>query len=381
LTAARSPGKWSFKTESLEIARVAGCFKTIAPSGSPRLVRRVILPNVRCLRKQCWLVLFLLSVAPAIASDRVGDIEFFGYKGLDIEKIRKALPVHEGDEYSDRLKNEVRQAVAGALGKEPTDVAVECCDEKGNLLLFIGLPGASNRGFTYDAEPKGKERLPSDIMNLYSRLDLALEAAVRRGGQSAEEDDSNGYALIKDPRARSLQLAVRKWAIKHERELMRVLEFSSAVEARRVASDALGYARQSHEQILALVRAARDPDDDVRNNATRALGVLVRSNAVLAAEISPDTFIEMLNSGKWTDRNKGTALLMQLTGDRTSYLIMKIRSVAFDSLLEMAAWRRPGHAYFARMVLGRVAGLPEDRLKQLAWDGPVDGIIEAARSR
>lgn len=134
-------------------------------------------------------------------------------------------------------------------------------------------------------------------MNLYGRLDHEIEAAVRRGGQAAEEDDSNGYALVKDPTVRSLQLAVHQWAIKRERELLRVLEFSSAVEHRRVASDAVGYARQSQDQILALVRAARDPDDEVRNSATRALGVLVRSNATLASEIPPDTFIDMLNSG------------------------------------------------------------------------------------
>jgi len=84
-----------------------------------------------------------------------------------------------------------------------------------------------------------------------------------------------------------------------------VLEFSSAVEHRRVASDAVGYARQSQDQILALVRAARDPDDEVRNNATRALGVLARSNAALASEIPADTFIDMLNSGVWTDRAVG----------------------------------------------------------------------------
>jgi hypothetical protein len=160
-----------------------------------------------------------------------------------------------------------------------------------------------------------------------------------------------------------------------------VLEFSSAVEHRRVASDAVGYARQSQDQILALVRAARDPDDDVRNNATRALWVLVRSNAALASEIAADTFIDMLNSGIWTDRNKGAALLEQLTARRNSYLLTKIRAVALDSLVEMARWRRPSHAYAARIVLGRVAGLPEDRLKGLAWNGPVDAIIEAAGRR
>jgi hypothetical protein len=324
-----------------------------------------------------WLLIVPLAAGPAIASDHIGDIEFFGYKGLDIAKIRATLPVHEGDEYLDRTKEQVRQAVSRTIRKEPTDVAVICCDEKGNRLLSIGLPGTSYKRFVYNPNPTGDERLSSDILNVYGPLDHALEAAVRRGGHAAEEDDSRGYALVKDPTARSLQLAVRRWAIKHERELLRVLEFSSAVEHRRVASDAVGYTRQSQDQILALVRAARDPDEEVRNNATRALGVLVRSNAALASQIAPDTFIDMLNSGIWTDRNKGTALLFEFTASRNSDLLAKIRSVALDSLVEMASWHRPSHAYFARMVLGRVVGLPESRLKELAWNGPVDAIIRA----
>jgi hypothetical protein len=320
----------------------------------------------------------MLVATPAMASDHIGDIEYFGYQGLDLAKVRQAVPVHPGDAYSDGTKEQVRQAVAVAIGKDPTDVAPVCCDEKGSRLLYIGLPGASSRSFAYNPEPKGKERLPAGIVELYTRLDHALEAAVHRGGHAAEEDDSNGYALVNDPSARALQLAVHDWAVGHERELLQVLEDSSAVEQRRVASDAAGYLRQSHGQILALVRAARDPDDEVRNNATRALGVLVRSNAALAAQIPADTFIGMLNSATWTDRNKAASLLMQLTAARNTDLLAKLRASALDSLIEMARWREAGHAYFARMVLGRVAGLPEDRLQGLAWNGPVDAIIEAA---
>ena len=29
------------------------------------------------------------------------------------------------------------------------------------------------------------------------------------------------------------------------------------------------------------------------------------------------------------------------------------------------------------MVLGRIAGLPQDRLNDLAWNGPVETIVEA----
>jgi hypothetical protein len=72
--------------------------------------------------------LLLFAGLQALASDRVGDIEFFGYKGLDIAVLRKALPVHEGDEYSSRTQELVRQAIGASLGSEPTDVAAICCD-------------------------------------------------------------------------------------------------------------------------------------------------------------------------------------------------------------------------------------------------------------
>jgi hypothetical protein len=218
-------------------------------------------------------------------------------------------------------------------------------------------------------------------VKLYDRLGHALEAAVRRGGNAAEEDGSKGYALIKDPAARSLQLAVRRWAIDHEGQLLRVLQFSSSAEHRRIASDALGYARQSRRQILALVHAASDADEDVRNNAARAVSVLVKSNPALASAVDPVAFIRMVNSGVWTDRNKGAWALMQLTAARNPAVLARIRAEAFDSLTEMALWRRPGHACFARMVLGRIAGIQEDRLEKLAWDGPVEAIVEAAGKR
>lgn len=321
----------------------------------------------------------VLSVTPAAASERVGDIEFFGHKGLNTAELREAIPVHEGDEYSEGTEDLVRQAVVRAMGKEPTDVAAVCCDDEGNRLFFIGLPGANYQRFTYDAGPTGSERLPAEIIRLHERLDQALEAAVRKGGDAAREDDSKGYALVNDPDARSLQLELREWAVGHEKELMQVLASSSDTGHRRVASNALGYARQSGKQLLALAFAARDIDSEVRNNATRALGVLVRSNAELAAQIPPQTFIEMLNSGIWSDRNKGAALLMEMTAGRDPDLLATIRAQALDSLVEMASWRRSGHSFFARIILGRIAGLPEEELIELAWQGPVESIIDAVK--
>jgi hypothetical protein len=319
----------------------------------------------------------LFGAVSLAAGPHIGDIEFFGYSGLDLAKVRASLPVHEGDAFPERGRQSVRAAVTGAIGKEPTDVNAVCCDQ-GKILLYIGLPGGSNRAFAYNPVPTGPDRLPPEIMKLHAQFDRALEKAVRKGGDAATEDDSNGYALFKDPAVQTVQLQYRTWAVDHEQEVFRVLESSSVPEDRRVAGELAGYTKQSPEQNRALLRAARDPDTVVRNNVTRALEVILTANAKLAADIPADTFIEMLNSGLWTDRNKGCALLMRLTEERDAALLAKIRAQAFDSLVEMASWREAGHAWFARIVLGRVAGIPEEQLRVMASRG-AEEIVAAAR--
>jgi hypothetical protein len=311
----------------------------------------------------------------------IGTIEFFGHKGIDVAALRGALPIHEGDEYDEAAMKPVRQVIRSTINKEPTDVNVTCCDNDRRLLVYIGLPGTSYRPFAFNTPPGGNARLSAPIVDLEARLDKAIEAAVRKGGEGVQEDDSRGYALVKDPAARALQLSVRRYAVAHDEELLRTLASAGDVEQRRMASEALGYARQSRRQVDALIHAARDPDDEVRNNATRALGVLAKSRTVVARAIPPATFIEMVSAGAWTDRNKGAMLLEQLTASRDPALLNNLRANALDSLVEMAEWRESGHAYFARMIVGRIAGIPEVRLEQLASDGPVGTIIDALHAR
>ncbi len=56
--------------------------------------------------------------------------------------------------------------------------------------------------------------------------------------------------------------------------------------------------------------------------------------------------------------------------------LIALRTQALTSLLEMAQWPR-GHAYPFLLILGRVAGIAEGRLTQLADDGQVDEILKA----
>jgi hypothetical protein len=321
---------------------------------------------MRCLR----IVLLLAVAGVAVTRDRIALIEFFGYQGLDVEAIRKALPVREGDAYSGAVKERVRAAVKRLTGRDATDVQGICCDEHGDRVLFIGLPGKSSRKFDLNPKPGGSIRLSREIVELYEKLYETEKAAVRAGGDAAREDTSLGYRLIKYPPARKLELEARQYALAHEDELRDVLENCSDAEQRAIAADALGYAERSSQQVAALVRACRDPDDDVRNNATRALGELLSAAPALAREIPAGVFVEMIGSGIWSDRNKGSFVLAELVKSNDPQLVAQVKSQAWAPLMEMARWRDTGHATEARMILGRIQGIPEERLMHIAFGTP-----------
>lgn len=323
----------------------------------------------------------LLALSAAFGQEkdrRIGSIDFFGYAGMNLDQIRSALPIHKGELYPGPATTieKIEQAIRSAIGLMPTDVASVCCDRDGNYMIFVGLPGESIRQTRFNPVPKGKAQLPGEILTLYEQTMDALSTAVSKG--NAQEDTSKGYALsITDAPLRTKQLAVRAYAIRHESLIRAVLSSSSKTQQRVVAAYLLGYARQSRQQIADLVRASHDPDDGVRNNATRALGVLADSSAKVAAQIPAGGFIRMLSSGSWTDRNKAMWVITTLTKSRDPKLLGELRSEALVSLIEMARWQSTGHAYDARILLGRIAGIEEKRLEQLAKENGVDEIISA----
>lgn len=327
--------------------------------------------------------LVLLIGMAAYGRNRIGDIEFFGYTDFaNPNQLRKKLPVHVGDKLTPfQTVAKVRKAIRLDTGQEPTNVNFVCCDTHGNSTLFIGLPGPTTSHFSYYAPPKGHERLPDGLNELYRRLNREWEAAVREGGVAAQEDDSRGYALIKYLPAHAIQIQLRKYALRHQTTILQVLRDSSDVEQRRVAAGILGYAKQSQTQISALVRATRDPDSAVRNNAARALAILAASNPLVAAQIPAHNFIAMVKSGVWTDRNKASFVLLTLTKSRSPALLAELRKEALPALIEMAEWRDVAHASDARIILGRIAGIPEEQLQREASQPTARAILEALRTR
>jgi hypothetical protein len=330
-------------------------------------------------------VLFGIVISPASAQEmHIGTIAFFGQQGLDIAAIRAALPVHEGSSYPaakaarDTWKQNIRDAVKQQIGKAPTDVTVLCCEHGSILSLYIGLPGKSSHPVAYNAVPKGSARLPASFVKLGDDIGEGVVKALQEGGHGGE-DDSAGYALFNDPAVRQMQLQVHDFALKNESLIYKVLATSSDSKHRSDAAEALGYARQSKKQIDALVRASFDADDEVRNSAIRALGVLLTAKPELGRYVPAERLIRLLNSERWTDRNKASLVLFAMTKTRDSELLGKLRAEALPSLIEMSQFAL-GHAIGNAVILGRVIGIEESQLAvgKLSQPGKIEQIMHKA---
>lgn len=319
------------------------------------------------------------AVLAAPAPKVLGAIDFFGYKGLDLTAVRAALPFHEGETIppskvtSDGLKKQVNEAFRRVIGHESTDIAFVCCDANGNFTAYIGLPGESYQTLAFNASPTGKVQFPKEAMKLQKDMEDAVSKAVMSG--RATEDDSAGYSLTNDPKARKTQLALRDYAVQHEDLVFEILGSSSDAEQRATAVEMLGYARQSDRQVDALIHASLDPGDEVRNNAVRALAVLAGAKPAVSRRIAPGPFVQLLRSGAWTDHNKASLVLMALTETREPQVLAQLRNEALDSLLEMGRWRNFGHAAAALTILGRMAGIEKDELNKLIAAGQAATIL------
>ena len=98
-------------------------------------------------------------------------------------------------------------------------------------------------------------------------------------------------------------------------------------------------------------------------------------------EVRADPFVELLNSLTWTDRNKSSLALMALTESREPALLSALRQKALPALIEMARWKSRGHAVASVMILGRVAGIPENDLISAAAKGSHATIVDMALKR
>jgi hypothetical protein len=328
--------------------------------------------------------LALPRVAAAQDGERIGHVDLFGTRGASVQAIVAALhpienaPAPSSEAGQSALLERLSGIVKAQTGHAPTDISLVCCDERGLWTVYIGLDAAGSAQARFAPEPRGSNVLPAEVEQAHAAVMKMLEGAVRAG---ASEDHSQGYALSSDPALKQAQLALRERVGAAEPALSRVLSGAAEASQRAAAAYALGYAPVSKRQIASLIAASRDADGETRNNAVRSLWVIANSTQPLAREIPFDPFISLLTSGRWSDRNKGLLVVSALSERRRRGLLDRLRRDAQFELIEMARWRVRGHSDPARLLLGRLAGIPEPRLAAMIQAGEVEAIIAAAEGK
>jgi len=298
--------------------------------------------------------------APPGPAPSIGSIDFFGLRKVTEAQIRQYLPFKEGDALMDKAQRPDGAAIARAVGVAQVTLAYVCCTQDQKVLVYVGVAEKPVKPARKAPVFTGTARLPDEMMRAAEEMGAQIREAVSRG--QADEDDSQGHALGKYPPLRAAQQKFIDYARDHSAVASEVLATSADAQQRAVAADILGYSPDKRAAASALVRGVHDPDDGVRNNATRALGVIAGYSAAhpeLGIRIDPRPFVEMLNSVVWTDLNKGLMVLMQLTSSREPGLMKLMRTQARRALIDMCGWKNPGHSFAACLVLRRVEGLPD----------------------
>jgi len=303
----------------------------------------------------------------AFSQYKIGTLDIYGNRQIPASTIMYNLPVKVGDTVSRESFNV--DSVAAMLmqlpGVKHATVNPVCCDTAGNLMIYVGIGENDDCILQYNKAPVMNISLPTAMADAYKNCSDLLDSAVIHF--QSEEDDSRGYALSAYKPAYNVQLKFVDYANRQFDVLNNVLKNAASDEQRAAAAQIIAYADNKKKIVDALLPAVNDTAEEVRNNATRALGILAgyaNAHPQAGIVIPAGPFIKMINSIVWTDRNKGASVLMHLSKTTDATLLATIKRQAYYSILEMATWHDRPHAFFAFFILGHLAGMTDGELIQ-----------------
>lgn len=328
------------------------------------------------------ITLFLcLGGAVLAQAPRIAVLDFYGLHKTSEAAVRQALGAKETDPLPPS-KGDAEERIDGISGV--VESHLEAVWDAGKTILYVGLEERGAPHFELREAPEGDMKLP-EIMTTEYRHFIESSAAASRANitaaKSIGEDLTQGHARSADPATRAIQDRFPLFATDHLAELRDVLRNSSDEEQRATAAYIIGYGPNKLDVVNDLQYALRDADAGVRANATRsliAIEVLSKLDPKLGIKISPTWFIAMLNSLSWSDRNRAVAALQVLTEKADQGVLDQIREGALQSLVEMARWKTLAHALPPYLLLGRIAGLPEEEVKAAWIRGDRESVIARA---
>lgn len=332
------------------------------------------------------LILFILLHHFVLHSQtvRVGTIDVYGNRRISSDTLLKYATIKEGDsiDRQSMINKRIEKSIVSIPGITKCVVTLICCDKSGGYNLFIGVAENDSNVIRYRRPPILRIKLPAKYSNARKNLEEKLRDAVLAG--ESGEDWTNGYSLIKYPPARRIQEKFARWADEDLMIINKVLMSSSFESERATAAQMIAYNSDKQKAIQGLLHALGDESSEVRNNASRALAVLAYYSSLhpeKKLEIPYQPFTRLINSMIWSDRNKGMAVVMQLTQVRNNALFDELKSTCLPSIIEMARWKSEKHALSAYIVLCRMAGLSENEIARRTKKGDFSAdVSELAKS-
>ncbi len=319
----------------------------------------------------------LAALSAGAQAQIIGEINVYGVHKMSPERFLGALGLKAGSPLPPS-KGELEDTLEKLPGIVQAHVEAVCC-EGTRVILFIGIEERGAPHTAFHSSPAGAAVLPDDLVDAYRSYVADVERLAARG--SADEDLSSGQSRMSDPDARRFQDRFASYAEGHVALLREVLRNGSQAEQRAVAAVVIGYVPRKQDVVNDLQYALEDPDESVRANAARALkafAVLAARQPASGIRISPTWFVELLHSVILSDRMQATSALLVLTDREDASTLQLIRERGLDELVEMARWPTPRYAVRPFLLLGRVAGIPDEEV-QKSWEkGDRDSVIERA---
>jgi hypothetical protein len=313
-------------------------------------------------------ILFFLSQIIGLwvnsQSDTIGIIDFYGTGNFNINDLRNKIAVKEGDAVVQIEQEVIIKNLKTIPGVKQTHLTTVCCDEKGRSVLFVGVSDKDALPNPYNKTPTSTIDLPRELVEASEKFNELMIEGIMKG--ESGEDRSQGHSLMNYGPAKAIQEKFTGYAEKYSVLLKNVLKNSSDADQRAVAAQLLAYAKDKNSIVDDLLYAVHDADDGVRNNSTRALALIAsysaNNPALKIKNIPVEPFTKMMNSIVWTDRNKGSAVLLSLTEKKEEAIIKEIKEQALFSICQMANWKNPGHAMMGYLLLGRITGYSDEEI-------------------
>lgn len=319
----------------------------------------------------------VLVCAAAAQAPRVGEINLYGLRKVSPERVLAAAQVRPGARLP-ASKGDLEDAIEKIPGVVLARAEGICC-EGDTAVFFIGIEERGAPHPSFRSPPAGDVTLPQELIDTYNNFLAAVAKAAAQG--RATEDLTAGHSTMDDPDARALQPRFMEFAADHLDWLRDVLRRCPEPEQRAVAAAVIGYAADKGKVIDDLQFALQDPDDAVRANALRslsAIAVYASKHPKADIQISATWIVELLNSIVLNDRVEAAKALVTLTDSPNPQALALIRERALPALAEMARWKTLRYALPSFLVLGRVAGTPDDQIRQ-AWEkGDRERVISKA---